>query len=203
VSGTTRDAEAAVDGRRAWRDRNLNAVIDALLDLFLEGNLRPAADEIAARSGVSRRSVFRYFDDLDNLDRIAIERQVARVSHLIELDDVGGGPLGERIERIVTQRVRLFDTILPIARVSRLRAPFEPVVAEELARSRRFFRRQVERHFAPELAALDRADRTALLSAADVLMSFEGYELQRLGHAQSAKHAGAAMRAGLTRLFAR
>lgn len=199
----TTDVGTTVDGRRAWRDRNLNAVIDALLDLFLEGNLRPGAEEIAARSGVSRRSVFRYFDDLENLDRMAIERQVARVSHLIELDGAGQGTLADRIARIVDQRVRLFEAILPVARVSRLRAPFEPVVAEELARSRRFFRTQVDRHFARELAALDRGERTALLSAADVLMSFEGYELQRLGHGQSSRQAGAAMRAGLTRLFAR
>jgi AcrR family transcriptional regulator len=101
--------EALVDGRRAWRDRNLNAVVDALLDLFAEGNLRPGADEIAVRSGVSRRSVFRYFDDLDSLDRVAIERQTARVAHLVELPAIGEGRLPDRIARIVAQRIELFD----------------------------------------------------------------------------------------------
>ncbi len=194
-------APTPVDGRRAWRDRNLNAVVDALLDLFAEGNLRPGADEIAARSGMSRRSVFRYFDDLDSLDRVAIERQISRVGRLTELSDVGEGPLTNRIERLITQRLGLFEAILPVARVSRLRAPFEPVVADELARSRRLFRRQVERHFAAELQSLGRSDRNAMLAAIDVLCSFEAYELLRLGHAHAPKQIGDVMRIGLTRLL--
>jgi AcrR family transcriptional regulator len=191
----------SVDGRRAWRDRNLSAVVDALLDLFAEGNLRPGADEIAARSGVSRRSVFRYFDDLDSLDRIATERQVARVAHLLEIAGLGEGTIDERIESLVTQRLRLFESIFPVARVSRLRAPFEPVVAEELARSRKLFRRQVERHFSDVLGGMARGRRIAVLSAAEVICSFEGYELLRLGHDQTGKQIGDAMRAGLTALL--
>ncbi len=191
----------SVDGRRASRDRNLSAVVDALLDLFAEGNLRPGADEIAARSGVSRRSVFRYFDDLDSLDRVAIERQVTRVGHLVELVDVGAGLLDERIDRLIAQRVRLFEEILPAGRVSRLRAPFEPVVAEELTRSRHLFRRQVELHFAGELRSLSRGQRNALLGAAAVLCSFEAYELLSLGYNQTPRQIGHTMRAGLGKLF--
>ena len=191
------DGAPNADGRRASRDRNLSAVVDALLDLFAEGNLRPGADEIAARSGLSRRSVFRYFDDLDSLGRLAIERQLARVGHLIELEDPGTGPVEDRIERLISQRVGLFEAILPAGRVSRLRAPFEPVAAEELALSRKFFRRQVERHFGDVLQPLARGERNALLGAAEVLCSFEGYELLRLGHGQTPKQIGEVMRAGL------
>lgn len=194
-------AAASVDGRRAWRDRNLGAVVDALLDLFAEGNLRPGADEIAARSGVSRRSVFRYFDDLDSLDRVATERQIARVAHLLEVSNLGEGSKDDRIERLISQRLRLFEAIFPVARVSRLRAPFEPVVAEELARSRKLFRRQIERHFARELGSLTRNQRGAALGAAEVQCSFEAYELLRLGHDQTAKQIADVMRAGLTNIF--
>lgn len=200
-SAPLQDDEPAIDGRRAWRDRNLNAVVDALLDLFAEGNLQPGADQIAARSGVSRRSVFRYFDDLDTLNRVATERQTARVSHLTELASIGEGPLGERIERLVAQRLRLFETIMPVARVSRLRAPFQPVIAEELARSRRLFRRQVERHFEPELSGASRSERAATLGAASTLCSFEAYELLRLGHEHTPRQIADVMRRGLSALF--
>lgn len=195
-------AFASVDGRRAWRDRNLSAVVDAMLDLFAEGNLRPGADEIAARSGVSRRSVFRYFDDLDSLGRTAVEHQLARVGHLIELADIGEGTVESRVDRLIAQRLRLFAATMPAARVSRLRAPFEPVLAQELARSRRLFRRQVERHFDDVLRPLTRARRNAVLSAAEVLCSFEAYELLRLGHDQTPKQIGDSMRAGLSSLLA-
>jgi AcrR family transcriptional regulator len=193
--------DANVDGRRAWRDRNLKAVVDALLDLFAEGNLRPGADEIAARSGVSRRSVFRYFDDLDSLDRVALERQADRVSHLLDLADLGEGAIEDRIDRLIAQRLRLFEAILPVARVSRLRAPFEPVVADGLVRGRRQFRRQVERHFADELGSLGRSQRNATLGAAEVLCSFEAYELLRLGQEQTPKQIGEVMRVGLMGLL--
>jgi AcrR family transcriptional regulator len=194
--------EAQVDGRRASRDRNLNAVVDALLDLFNEGNLRPGADEIAARSGVSRRSVFRYFDALDELNRVAIARQQARVLHLVEIAQAGQGTLEERIDRLVQQRQRLFTAIGPVARVSRLRAPFHPVLAEELEQSRRFLRRQAERQFEPELSSLSRGERSSAAAALDVLTSFETYELLVIGRGMSARQAGDVMRHGLRALFA-
>jgi AcrR family transcriptional regulator len=201
-ANTSPSIDAAVDGRRAWRDRNLNAVVDALLDLFSEGNLRPGADEIAARSGVSRRSVFRYFDDLDTLDRAAIARQQARVTHLVDLPDLGHGSFAERVECLTQQRVRLFQAITPVARVARLREPFEPVVAEDLRRNRRFFKQQIEKQFAAELQALDRGQRSATLSAADVLCSFESYHLLTGAQGLTPKQAGDAMNRGLTALLA-
>jgi AcrR family transcriptional regulator len=191
----------SADRRRASRDRNLNAVVDALLDLFAEGNLRPGADEIAERSGVSRRSVFRYFKDLETLDRVATERQIARVQHLLDVPALGSGPLQDRIARLVSQRVALFEAILPVARVSRLRAPYEPVVAEELARSRRVLRRQGERHFDHELKLLSGTHRVAMVSAIELLSSFESYELLRIGHGHSPRQIGEAMRVGLSGLM--
>jgi AcrR family transcriptional regulator len=196
-----RAEDAFIDGRRASRDRNLNAVVDALLDLFHEGNLRPGADEIAARSGVSRRSVFRYFDALDELDRIAIARQQARVAHLIEIAPGGEGTIAERIDRLVEQRMRLFAAIAPVARVSRLRAPFHPVVARELEQGRVFLRRQAERQFERELSSLGGGERAATAAALDVLTSFESYELLVGARRMSARQAGEAMRRGLRALL--
>ena len=40
------------DGRSARSQRTRNAVVDALLELNREGNLRPTAKEIAERAGV-------------------------------------------------------------------------------------------------------------------------------------------------------
>ena len=194
-------ADTLIDGRRASRDRNLNAVVDALLDLFHEGNMRPGADEIAARSGVSRRSVFRYFDALDELDRVAIARQQARVAHLIEIAHAGEGTIEERIERLVQQRMRLFGAIAPVARVSRLRAPFHPVVARELEEGRRFLRRQAERQFEPELSGLPREWRASTAAALDVLTSFESYELLVGARRMSARQAGEALRHALRALL--
>src|SRR6185437_733480 len=70
--------DSAGDGRRLRRDRNRMAVVDALLDLYGESNLRPSTAEIADRAGLSHRSLFRYFDDFDDLCREAICRAEQR-----------------------------------------------------------------------------------------------------------------------------
>lgn len=166
-----------VDGRHAWRERNRLAVVDAILDLYAEGNLKPSVQEVADRSGVSRRSVFRYFDDLDDLDRTAIERQQARVRHLVDLPGIGEGPLAARAGSIAAQRVALYSAIAPAARVSRLRARFHGVIGKELGQSRKLLGRQVEKHFEPELSKMPAARRKEVLAAADVLLAFETYDL--------------------------
>ena len=59
----------AVDGRAARALRTRNRVVDALLDLIDEGDLRPPAADVARRAGVSLRSVYQHFDDLETLFR--------------------------------------------------------------------------------------------------------------------------------------
>lgn len=195
-------APAATDGRRAGRERNRNAVADALLDLYQEGVISPGAQDVADRSGVSRRSLFRYFDDMDELCRVAIDRHSARVSHLFAIEDIGEGPLAARIDRLVHQRTRLFETIAPVARIARLRAPFQPIIAEELARSAGLLRAQLARHFAPELDGLGPDARNETLAAADVITSFEAFDLMRRVQGQTPDEVAAALRRSLSALLA-
>ena len=46
-----------VDGRHLRRERNREAVVEALLEFYREGNLQPSATEVAERAGSSARSV--------------------------------------------------------------------------------------------------------------------------------------------------
>ncbi len=123
-----------VDGRHRRRDRNRATVVDALLELYAEGELAPGAGKIAARSGISARSLFRYFEDLDDLARASIARQQERIGHLWHLDATPSLPLPERIERFVDARLRLLEGMGAVGRVARLRALDQPIVAAELAR---------------------------------------------------------------------
>ncbi|MBV8463124.1 MAG: helix-turn-helix transcriptional regulator, partial [Acidimicrobiales bacterium] len=72
------DAADETDGRRRRRLTNRGTVVDALLDLYREGNLRPSTDEIAERAGLSPRSLFRYFEDVDDLAGAAVNRAQLR-----------------------------------------------------------------------------------------------------------------------------
>ena len=165
------------DGRRLRRAVNREAVVDALLDLYHQGNLRPSTDDIAERAGISPRSLFRYFDDADDLAGEAVTRQLGRAIHLLPIDVDPDAPFDARTAALVDQRLRLFTALGPAAHVYRLRAPFQPRLATSLTEGRRFLRSQVRTLFAAELASMPDGRAEAALSSADVLTSFESYQL--------------------------
>lgn len=168
----------SVDGRRARRGRNRESVVDALLELYGEGHMRPSLDLVAQRSGVSHRSVFRYFEDLNELDRVAIERFHERCAHLLEIPALGEGSLSARIERLVDQRLILHDATAPVARVARMLAPTHPVLAENIVTNRDVLRRQIAAHFAVEF---ELHESTTVL-AISALTSMETIDLMRSDH---------------------
>lgn len=165
-------APQQLDGRRARREQNVDAVVDAMLDLLGEGNLSPGAAAVAERSGVSLRSVFRYFDDMDSLTERAISRQMERAAPLFDLlDDTGDR--AARAARLGAHRVHQHDELAPFARVAILRSARFPAVAQGVATRRDALRRQVEALFARELDALDGDQRDETLSALEAVSSFE------------------------------
>ena len=194
-------APVTTDGRQLRRERNREAVVDALLDLYREGNLQPGTEEIAARSGLSPRSLFRYFDDVDDLIRTAIRHQEHRVNHLVPIEVGPDRPLADRVQALVDQRFRLFDAVGHAAVVARLRSPFQPVLAEEVHQHRAFLRSQIATLFAAELADRDKGSAAAVLAAADVLTSFESCQLLLQGQGLSPARARAAIVGALTALF--
>jgi AcrR family transcriptional regulator len=161
------------DGRTARRDRNKEAVLDAVIELFTEDNLDPGPDQVAERVGLSARSVYRYFEDREGLVRAAIERHLERVFPHYLIHAIGEGPLESRVERFVAARLHLYQTIAATARASRLRAVNDPIVAEQVAATRRALGHQVARHFAPELRPLPAAERRSVSAAVDALCQLE------------------------------
>src|SRR5437773_2271487 len=73
-----------VDGRTARAQRTKAAVVDALLQLINEGDLRPTAPRIAERAKVSLRSVFQHFTDLEALYAAATSREIEIIAGMVE-----------------------------------------------------------------------------------------------------------------------
>jgi AcrR family transcriptional regulator len=191
-----------VDGRTARRDRNREAVLDAALELFAEGVLTPSATEVAERSGVSLRSVYRYYEDLEELLRASIARNVERNRHLFEMGGLGAGPLDERIDRFVAARSRLYEELAGIARAAVVRARTNEILREQVERQMAALRGQTEAMFAPELAACDGvAARQELADALAMVTGFEGLEVLRTALGRTPDEAHRAMASALRRLL--
>jgi AcrR family transcriptional regulator len=172
----TVDAAPEVDGRRLRRERGRRAVVDAMIDLVLEGRSPPSADLITERSGVSQASLFRYFATLEELRRHAIERYFERFDDLIAIPRPGEGSRADRIERFVAARDTFYDRTAPMARLARQQAVAVRDFATTIDRVRASFAAQVAAQFAPELREVAPAERAQTVAVIAALTSFEAWD---------------------------
>ena len=185
-----------VDGRRERRAGNRQAALDALVELFGEDRFQPSTVEIAERAGISARSLFRYFDDQDDLVRAAIDHNLSAARPLLEIDIAPDAPTAEKVDRIVAARVRLFEATAPAARAARVSAHRHEILATQIQESRAFLRAQLRRTFAPELSG----EHATRFPALDVLCSFEAYELLRRDQGMSSRRAAKVLTAAIVAL---
>lgn len=167
----------AVDGRRARRARGRLAVIDAMVDLIQEEQAPPTAQAIAERAGVSISSLFRYFDNLDELREQSTIRFFERYASFFEIPDIGVGPFDERVGRYVVARITLYETIAPVSRLVRARSLDHPDLARTLSRVRHRMADQCRAHFAPELEPMTPAAQDDVVALLSALTSFEAWDL--------------------------
>ncbi len=152
-AGPPPDETTPTDGRVARRERNINAVLDVVLEMFAEESLFPTMEQAAARSGLSLRSLYRYFADPGELLEATIRRNRERTAPLTRLHAIGQGPLDARIDDFVAMRVRLYDSVGPEYRATLAHAHRLPRISEQLATARHEMRQQFKLQFAPELEA--------------------------------------------------
>lgn len=164
------------------------------------GVAKPTAREIAASAGVSLRTVFAHFDDVEGLYAAIAVRQRERLAPLFAPLEVSGSD-HDRIEALVARRVELFEQIAPVRRASLLLAPDSPELTRGLAEISRLLREQLALCFAPELAAAGRG-RGDLLAALDVATGWETWDGLRRGQGLSVVAARRALRLLVVRLVA-
>lgn len=189
------------DGRVARRQRNREAVLDAVLALFADGNLHPGPAEVARLCNLSPRSVYRYFEDRDALMRAAIDRQLELVRPLALIHAIGSGTFEDRLARFVTGRLRLYEAIGASARAARARADGNDLLREQVEATRRALREQVETHFATELSGLPAQARRTTAAAVDALCQPETLDFFRIARTLSVAETRAVLLGSLRALL--
>lgn len=180
-------ASASTDGRHARSRRNREAVARAALQWVRETGREPDPVEIARRAGVSRRTLFRLFDDLEALHVEANRLQRAEVLERFPPPMPQGRPLEQRLSALVAHRAALYDYIMPLRVMADRKRHDSEVVERDLRESRRAFRMHMRIMLGD---AVDDCDE-ALLHALEVQSSWYTWRALRLEQGCSTEVAAA------------
>jgi len=168
------------DGRLARSARTRRAIVDALRSLHHEGDLRPTAPRVAERAGVSLRTVWQHFADLETLLVEAGRRDYEiALKYVVPIEP--SAALTARLVELVRQRGRMYEALAPVWRAARLQEPFSPQIRRNRDRLLEAGRDQLERILAPELAAVPVDHREATLAARQVATAWSTWESLRGG----------------------
>ena len=165
-----------VDGRTARATRTREAVVTAVLDLVNEGNPKPTAREIADRAGVSLRSVYVHFDDLDDLFGAAATRHVEQIAGLLHPVDAAL-PLSARITAFCTQRAQLYEVTGPVRRAALVWTPSSETLREVVGRGRLIAWADTKRLFRTEVA--EGTEGRAVLEGVNIASSAAAWDVLR------------------------
>ncbi len=187
----------AIDGRRARSERHRDAVSRALLDLIRMTGREPTADEIAERAEVSRRSVFRLFEDRGALLRAASDLMIAEISERFPFPDLGSFPGDEQLPRLVAHFAAVYEYVTPLRRVmERVRKQDDALSAEQV-RAESLYRDEIRSVLRP-LLFRHIAINSPEARAVRLMLSWQAWEQLRTGQRLSVKESVAAVVAGLS-----
>ena len=184
---TESDLTPTVDDvpRRSDFVRRRLQVIDAFLDLVLEGDPSPDPATFAERAGVSRASVFRYFETLDELRIEAMGRVLERFLDLFELGEPSPSSTEHRVAAFVDSRLRLHETLHPLALLQRRHAAGSDDVAALIDTSRNLLADQVRSYFRLDLEPLGEAGRDDVVTTIAALTSIESWHQSSHSHGRT------------------
>ena len=189
-----------IDGRRARGLRTRDAIISALLDLVAAGDVAPTAQRIADRAGVSVRSLYQHFADIEGLYADAAERTYEWVQESAKDIDTAL-PLAKRVDLFLDGRTKALEALLPLQRAVRLMEPNSDRMRAARIAMEAWEKDRVAKVFAPELRAKSAASRSAAVAGIDLFASTESWDRLRR-HGQSARAARQSLRSGILSLLA-
>ena len=170
--------EEPADGRAARSHRTKRAIVNAMRALHSEGELRPTAPRIAQRAGVSLRTVWQQFADMEALLVEAVQRDNEILKSLVRKIEPDQ-PLAERVESFVSQRAQILEEMTPTWRAARVHAPASSELRSDRNKKTAAGRAELESVFAPEFEQLHGKQRDQLVESLHAISIWAFWESLR------------------------
>ncbi len=172
------------DGRRLRSERTRQAIMEAYVELLREKPEIPTAAQIAARAGISTRSIFERFVDLQGLSLATVDHAFA----MAEAQAAARNTDGDRATRLrshVETRAHVCERWLPVWRVVVANQGKLDELRNRVAFIRQAIVKRLELMYRPELDLLAGNERRDLLIALESLVDFESWGRMREGYGLS------------------
>jgi AcrR family transcriptional regulator len=156
-------AHVETDGRRRRGNTSRAQIVEAMLKLVRDGNVAPGAARVAELAGVSLRTVFRHFEEMDSLYKEMSETVQARVLPAL-FRPYTAEAWRDRLAELLERRIEVFEFIMPIKIAGELRRFQSEYIARDAEQHLELERMSMEA-VVPKTVADDFPLRNALLAA--------------------------------------
>lgn len=201
------------DGRRARSARHRQAAVVALLELIrasakgaVAGNV-PTAEEVAIRAGLSRRTLFRLFEDIESLRLAALDHERAEVLARFPPPQPqprkarsGRQSRRARIIELVRHRANVYEFIMPMRAIAEQLRHASAAVEQDLRESQEQFRTHLELMVQGAPLCVEARSLDAL-NAAELLTSWNAWRTLRIDQGASVEEARRAVQRGVLRIL--
>ena len=170
--------------------------------LHAEGDLRPTAPRVAERAGVSLRTVWQQFADMEALLVEANRRDDEILRSLMKQIDPDQ-PLAARVRLFTGQRARILEQMTPSWRAARIYEPFSEELKRNKVQTLAMAKADLEAVFAPELTELAATRRQQLLDGLHAVSIWSFWESLRTELRLDLGQAEELLRATFTALLAK
>lgn len=198
-----RPAEVKVDGRIERTAATRGKILSETRELILAGRLDPTAREIADKAGITTRTLFRHFADMEALHHSFIEDTDASTSLVMDEPFPAGTPDNkgrqwqQLLNVVIDRRVRVYESMLPLY-ISTIWSRYRAAASDSIQRQGITRRRKRLREVLPDVIA----DDPIAFEALDGVLSIEYWISLRRDQRLSVERATRVMRMAVEKITA-
>ncbi len=169
---------ASSDGRTQRQHNNKLKTTATVLDMILATGNVPTVEEIAEQSGVSRRSVFRFFSNKDALFIEVEEMMKKRIFSQLPPPQVDfERPIEETLILFLDWRIQIHELVMPLRKIAESKKHASQFVRNNMAKNRQLEKEFVIRLFGAYLT--HRSDKQELLTLLQLNTSWNTWSVLR------------------------